>query len=198
MTLRDIAWDDMEWLHEPPRAVVRAGALEVTTGDKTDFWHQTGYGFVNHNGHFLGTAMDGDAAVEVAFRGGFTEQFDQAGLMLYGGPELWLKAGVERSDGRLMASVVATAGHSDWSVNPLPARAEGQVLTFRASRNGDAVTVRYRIGDADGWQMLRLAYLPSGARLRAGAMCCSPTRAGLVVSFESVRVGPPDAAIHED
>ena len=196
--MRDIAWDDMEWLHEPPSAVVRAGALEVTTGDKTDFWRKTGYGFINHNGHFLGGTFSGDAAVEVAFGADFTEQFDQAGLMLYGGPDTWLKAGVERSDGQLYASVVATVRHSDWSVAPLPARAAGGVLTFRASRKNDAVTVRYRIGDEAGWQMLRLAYLPSEAELRAGPMCCSPTRAGLVVNFESVRQGPPDAKLHED
>lgn len=198
MALRDIAWDDMEWLHEPPKAAISAGTLEVTTGDKTDFWHQTGYDFINHNGHFLGTDLGGDAAVEVAFRGDFTEQFDQAGLMLYGGPDVWLKAGVERSDGRLFASVVATAGHSDWSVSPLPERAHGRVLTFRASRKSDAVTVRYRVGDEDGWQMLRLAYLPPKSGLRAGLMCCSPTRAGLVVSFDPVRLGPPDAALHGD
>jgi regulation of enolase protein 1 (concanavalin A-like superfamily) len=198
MAVKDIAWSDMEWLHEPPSAVVKADALEVTTGNETDFWHKTAYGFVNHNGHFLGAAFPGNGAIEVTFRATYTAKFDQAGLMLYGGPDLWLKAGVELSDGQLFASVVATAGHSDWSVTPVPGRAEGQALTFRASRKNDGVTVRYRIGDETDWQLLRVAYLPPEAELRAGPMCCTPSRAGLVVSFESVRVGPPDAQLHQD
>ena len=196
--MKDIAWDDMEWLHEPPNAVVKSGVLEVTTGNETDFWHETAYGFIHHDGHFLGAAFTGDGAIEVTFRAAYSGNFDQAGLMLYGAPDLWLKAGVELSDGQLFASVVATAGHSDWSVTPLPERAQGQALTFRASRKSDGVTVRYRIGDEPGWQLLRVAYFPPEAELRAGLMCCTPSRAGLVVSFDPIRVGPPDAQLHED
>jgi regulation of enolase protein 1 (concanavalin A-like superfamily) len=196
--VRDIDWGEMQWLNEPATAAIDGMALVVETGPDTDFWHQTGYGFIHADGHFLGLLLNGDAAIEVTFRADLSERFDQAGLMLYAAPDVWLKTGVERSDGQLFASVVATAGHSDWSIAPLPPEAEGQALTFRASRAGDGVTIRYRVGDAATWQMLRLAYMPPDAEMRAGPMCCSPTRAGLSVRFESVRVGPPDAKLHED
>jgi len=196
--MQTIPWSEMQWLNEPPRATIRGDVLEVETGLETDFWQKTSYGFAKDDGHFLGAPLAGDAAIEVAFRGDFTDQFDQAGLMLRSGPELWLKAGIERSDGQLYASAVVTVGMSDWSVAPMGDVPDDQTFTFRASRQGDGVTLRYRIGSEDGWRLLRVAYLPPDSELLAGPMCCSPTRAGLAVSFESVRVGPPDDRLHED
>ena len=191
-----IDWGRMTWLNEPSVVRHEGSDLVMETGRNTDFWRVTSYGFTHDDGHALGLPLDGDAAVEASFRAGFEAQFDQAGLMLRAGPELWLKTGVELSDGRLFASVVVTVEQSDWSVAPLPDAARDQVLTFRASRASDAVTVRYRIEDGD-WQLLRVAYFPPDAKVSAGPMCCSPTREGLSVRFESVRVGPPDAALHE-
>ena len=195
--MKTIPWGTMLWLNEPPMVRYEADCVIVETGPETDFWHRTSYGFTHHDGHFLGATLAGDAAIEITFRGDFSEQFDQAGLMLYAGPELWLKTGVELSDGQAFASAVVTVGMSDWSVAPLPDGAALETLTFRASRAGDAVTVRYRVGDGGDWRLLRVAYFPPGADVLAGPMCCSPTRAGLSVRFEPVRVGPPDARLHE-
>ena len=195
--MRTIPWSEMQWLNEPPLSRQDGDALVVTTGEETDFWHRTSYGFTHDDGHFLGTRLAGAAAVEVTFEADFSHQFDQAGLMLRAGPELWLKTGVEQADGQLFASVVVTVGMSDWSVASLPASARGVPLTFRASRAGDAVTVRYRVADERAWRQFRLSYLPSDVELVAGPMCCSPTRAGLSVRFAPVRVGAPDASLHE-
>jgi hypothetical protein len=192
-----IAWDEMTWLNEPAASEVEGGRLVVTTGRETDFWRKTSYGFTHDDGHFLGAPLPGEFAMEVCFRADFHAQFDQAGLMLRAGPELWLKTGVELSDGELYASVVVTIGQSDWSVSPIPSSARGRALTFRASRSGDSVTIRFRIGDEPSWRFLRLAYLPADAEILAGPMCCSPTRGGLAVSFEPVRVGPPDVRLHQ-
>jgi len=188
----------MSWHGTPPEVRNEGETLAVTTGAETDFWHRTSYGFVHHNGHFLGLPLAGDAAIEVTFEARFEAAFDQAGLMLRSGPELWLKTGVELSDGRLFASVVVTVGMSDWSVAPLPDEARDKPLTFRASRAGDAVTIRYRVGDESDWHFLRVAYFPPQAEVSAGPMCCSPSRAGLNVRFEPVRVGPPDASLHAE
>lgn len=195
--MRTIAWDAMTWVNEPPAAGFDGDELVVTTGRDTDFWHKTAYGFVHDDGHFLGASLPAEAALEVTFAADFEAQFDQAGLMLRAAPETWLKAGVELSDGQRFASVVATPGMSDWSVAPLPEHATGQALTFRASRKGDAVTVRYRVADEQAWRLLRVAYFPPGVAVLGGPMCCSPTREGLSVRFGPVRVGAPDAQLHE-
>lgn len=195
--MRTIAWDEMTWLNTPPTAAVDGDELVVTTGRNTDFWHKTAYGFVHDDGHLLGIQLPAEAAIEVTFRADFEAQFDQAGLMLRAGPEVWLKCGVELSDGELYASVVSTPGMSDWSVSPLPEHAVGHALTFRASRKGDAVTVRYSIGEEQHRHLLRVAYFPPDVDVVAGPMTCSPTREGLSVRFGPVRVGSPDAHLHE-
>lgn len=195
--MRTIAWDEMTWLNAAPAVAVDGDDLVVTTGRNTDFWHRTAYGFIHDDGHLLGTPLPGDAAIEVTFQADFEAQFDQAGLMLRAGPDTWLKTGVELSDGERFASVVATAGMSDWSVAPLPEHALGHALTFRASRKGDAVTVRYRVAEERRWRLLRVAYFPPDVSVVAGPMACSPTREGLSVRFGPVLVGPPDAHLHE-
>lgn len=195
--METIPWNQMEWLNEPPVSRIEGDDLVVETGANTDFWRRTAYDFTRDDGHFLGAPLVGDAAVEVTFRGDFHHQFDQAGLMLRAGPGLWLKTGVERSDGQLYASVVVTVEMSDWSVAPVADSARGRSLTFRASRAGDGVAVRYRVGEEPDWRLLRVAYLPPEAELLAGPMCCSPKRAGLSVRFEPLRMGPPDAQLHE-
>ena len=109
--MRTIAWNEMSWLNEPPAAELDGDNLVVSTGRNTDFWHKTAYGFVHDDGHLLGAPFPPEAAIEVTFQAEFEAQFDQAGLMLRGGPDTWLKTGVELSDGQLYASVVNTAGH---------------------------------------------------------------------------------------
>ena len=196
-TMRTIPWSDLTWLNRPPKAEDVGSALLVTTGRDTDFWRRTAYDFIHDDGHCLGLPLDGAGAIEVTFQARFEGAFDQAGLMLRADAEHWIKTGVELSDGILYAGAVVTVGQSDWSVSPLPAAVHGEPLTFRASRQGDAVTIRYRVGGEDGWRFLRLAYFPADLTVSAGPMCCSPTREGLSVRFESVRVGPPDASLHE-
>jgi regulation of enolase protein 1 (concanavalin A-like superfamily) len=187
---------DMEWLNEPPSARLEGDDLVVETGSNTDFWRVTAYGPTHDDGHFLGAPLQGDTAIEVTFQAEFMAQFDQAGLMLRADAKSWLKTGVELCDGELYASVVVTDPMSDWSVAPIPGSARGRALTVRASRKGDAVTVRYRPGEDPDRHLLRVAHLRAEVGLRAGPMCCSPTRAGLSVRFEPVRVGPPDAHLH--
>ena len=41
----------MEWLNEPPEWSEADGTLTVATGDRTDFWRKTHYGFIRDDGH---------------------------------------------------------------------------------------------------------------------------------------------------
>jgi regulation of enolase protein 1 (concanavalin A-like superfamily) len=90
---------------------------------------------------------------------------------------------------------VVTRGVSDWSLAPVPDW-EHREITIRASRAGDAVTVRARV-DAEPWRTVRLAPFPVGVPVQAGPMCCSPTGPGATVRFTRLRIGPPDAALHD-
>jgi regulation of enolase protein 1 (concanavalin A-like superfamily) len=196
---RVVAWDAMTWTNEPASAeAVPDGGLVVRTRPDTDFWRETSYGFVHDSGHFLGMDLDGDAGIEVVFAGRFEHQFDHAGLMLRAAPDRWFKTGVERSDGVMYASAVVTAGRSDWSVARVPAEHQDGPFTFRVSRTGDAVTIRYGAGPSPVLDLLRVLPLAPGAAYRAGIFACAPTGPGLEVTFGPLVMTEPDGALHPD
>lgn len=178
-----------------PQAVTEEGTdLLVTAVEGSDAWRHTSYGFVHDDAHALLAELADPGAVEVSFDADYGEQFDQAGLLLRADAETWLKAGVEMSDGTLQVGAVVTLGRSDWSVAPVPDWA-GRRVTVRASRSGDAVTVRARVDD-EPFRLVRLAHVPAGLPVSAGPYCCAPTRSGLVVRFRRWATGPADAALH--
>ena len=194
--MTDIDWSDGAWTNEPER-VERDGAdLLVTAREGSDAWRVTSYGFVHDDEHALLAPMAPGTAVEVAFRLDFSAQFDQAGVFLRVDDETWIKAGIERSDGTESLGAVVTHGASDWSLSPVTGWS-GRIVTVRASRAGDAVTVRARVDD-EPWRLVRVAPLDPAASVSAGPFCCAPTRAGLTVRFTSWRSVPADASLHPE
>jgi hypothetical protein len=188
-----MAWEAFTWHHPPAAATQDGDVLVVTTGRDADWWRITGYGFIHADGHLLAAPFPREGSIEVTFRADLTHRYDQAGLMLYGDDETWIKAGLER-DGPLYGAVVVTHGFSDWSVAEVPELPPDTPVTIRASRRGDAVTFHLGIGESP-LRLLRLAYLPPTLDIVAGPMACSPVRDGLTVRFEPVRLGPPDAPL---
>jgi regulation of enolase protein 1 (concanavalin A-like superfamily) len=187
-------WSAGSWT-TPPAAVVEDGTdLLVTAVEGSDAWRHTSYGFVHDDAHALLAPLAATGAVEVCFDAGFDQQFDQAGLMVRVDAETWLKCGVEFSDGTPQLGAVVTLGRSDWSVAPVPDWA-GRQVTVRASRDGDAVTVRARVDD-EPFRLVRLAPFPPGATVLAGPYCAAPTRSGLTVRFTRWTTGPADTALH--
>jgi hypothetical protein len=180
-------WNTLTWLNPPESAQAEGLGLRVKTADKTDFWHGTFYGFEHHNGHFMYQRAEGDFSLETAFRATFSDQYDQAGLMIHADETHWVKCGIEYVNGTAHMAVVVTNGMSDWSQMPLPGF-DGR-LALRLSRVKDAVWVQYQVAEA--WKMVRLAYFPPDLTVDAGIMCCSPSRAGLEVLFESYNLTAP-------
>lgn len=178
----------MPWLNEPPVWRDDDDTLAVTTGDRTDFWRETHYGFIRDDGHLRYETVQGDFTAEVEFSGDYRELYDQAGLMLRIDERNWLKAGIEFVDGRQMLSVVVTRDFSDWSTAPGPTGADW--LRLRVSRHGTAVRVEWGLpGPQPLFTLMRLAYLPGADSLAVGPMCCSPQRAGFAARFRDFRVG---------
>ncbi|MFI2609475.1 DUF1349 domain-containing protein [Kitasatospora sp. NPDC018616] len=192
--LRDIPWHQGSWLNEPERVRTDGTDLLVTTRPRSDFWRTTSYGFVRDDGHALLTGFPPGSATEITFVADFTALYDQAGLLIRVDPRTWIKAGVEMSDGLPHLGAVVTRGVSDWSLAPVPDW-HGRAVTVRASRTGDAVTIRARCEDAP-WRLVRLAPLAPEADATAGPFCCSPERAGLQVRFTRFAQGPADPALH--
>lgn len=191
---RPVPWTAGRWSVPPLAADTVGDDLVVSPAEGSDAWVQTAYGFTHDDAPALLAPLASPGAVEVTFTAGFAAQFDQAGLMLRVDAQTWLKAGVELSDGVPQLGAVVTLGRSDWSVRPVPTWA-GRRVTVRASRAGDAVTVRARVDD-EPFELVRVAPFPPDAEAGAGPYCCAPTRAGLAVRFHGWRTGPADAALH--
>ncbi len=193
-TDKPITWSTGRWLNPPLAAIERNDELIVTAAEESDFWRTTAYGFIHDDGHALLQSFDRESAVEVSFRLDYDGQFDQAGVLIRGDANHWIKAGVEFSDGLPQLGAVVTHELSDWSVGPVPAWA-GSVVTVRVSRAGDAVTMRARSNDGE-WQLVRVAPWAPELTAEAGPFCCAPMHAGLEVSFTSWRAGPADEQLH--
>lgn len=185
------------WLNPPPLWSGDQGHLTVSTGEQTDFWQTTFYGFQRNSGHAWLAPVSGDFTLSARVTGDYRALYDQAGLMLHLDERTWIKAGIEYTDGMMHFSVVVTSGVSDWSVIPLPHATSSDELRVRLTRHDEAVRVQYAIGTMD-WQMARLAPF-SAADARAGVMACSPQRGGFEASFRDIVIGAPiSRQLHAD
>jgi regulation of enolase protein 1 (concanavalin A-like superfamily) len=183
------------WLNEPPRWREADGRLDVTTGERTDFWRETHYGFIRDDGHLRYTEVSGNFTATVAFSGRYEALYDQAGIMLRLDARNWIKAGVEFVGGKQMLSAVVTRDFSDWSTMPLSG--DHDWIHLRCTRQASAVRLEWSDGKT-AFSLFRLAYLPARDPILVGAMCCSPERAGFEASFRNFEIGPATKeALHE-
>ena len=177
------------WLNRPAIVQAERDRLAITTEAGGDFWRHTHYGFVRDSGHFLGFEVGRNIAAEIRVRARYEALYDQAGLMLRAGPDLWVKAGAEFSDGSARLAVVVTDGRSDWSLSAAPGDLSDCWL--RMTLKDETLRVQAST-DRRVWTLLRLApFVVARARtLRVGPMCCTPERAGLDVEMSDLRIGP--------
>ena len=178
------------WHCEPPNWGWADGVLQVTTGDRGDFWQGTLYEFHRDDGHFLGRSVEGDFTAVLTFDADYQELYDQAGLMVRRDAQNWVKTGIEYSDGMTNFSVVITReARSDWSVVGVPGLAGPQKI--RLTKLGHAVIVHHAA--PEGWRLMRLGELPLDGDVSVGPMTCSPQRAGLDVRFLDLDISAPIA-----
>lgn len=193
LAMAEVPWDQGTWLNPPVAQRGDGPDLVVTAREGSDLWRTTAYGFIHDSGHGLLVDLPDGSAVQVSFVLDFEGQFDQAGVLIRADEYTWVKAGVEVSDGSPQVGAVVTREVSDWSVAPVP-QWVGREVSVRASRAGDALTIRAR---AEGpWQLVRLVPIDPAKQWRAGPFCCAPTRSGLEVRFTGFCAGPADESLH--
>jgi uncharacterized protein len=179
----------MEWLNEPSSWQRTGDVLTVSVDPSTDFWRETGYGYIRDSGHVYGEVLAGDLDVSVRLRCVLEAQYDQAGVMLRADEQTWLKTGIEFFEGRPRLSTVLTLGRSSWMVTDLPGGSDDILL--RVSRRGDAVEVRYLVGDGQP-ELAALVYMPPDRAVLAGVMCAAPEGPGFRVSFHDLQIAERD------
>lgn len=186
-------WNEGRWINPPLKSYEEAHKLIITTEHESDFWRNTSYGFIHDSGHALLKEFADGSAMEVTFIMNFSGQFDQAGIIVYSDSEHWIKAGVESADGFPQVGAVVTAINSDWSLAPVP-NWMGHEVTVRASRSGNALTIRARCNGED--QLIRVAPIDSSLPWRAGPHCASPVSTSLEVHFTEWVQGSADLTLH--
>jgi regulation of enolase protein 1 (concanavalin A-like superfamily) len=174
------------WFNEPSTWQRDGAALSLTTDPDTDFWRTTHYGYVRDTGHVLGTGA-GEFTLTATFRGEYRDQYDQAGIAIRVDERNWIKSGIELVDGHQQISAVVTREFSDWSVAPV---ADPAIVTIKAERAGDTVTITYGLDGAAPETLLRVAYLAPGTTAHAGVMAASPTGKGFTTTFADVSLTP--------
>jgi regulation of enolase protein 1 (concanavalin A-like superfamily) len=179
----------MEWLNEPASWQRTSDVLTVSVDPGTDFWRETGYGYIRDSGHVYGEVLAGDLDLSVRIRGVLEAQYDQAGVMLRADERTWLKTGIEFFEGRPRLSTVLTLGRSSWMVTDLPDGADDILL--RLARRGDAVEVRYLVGDGQA-ELAALVFMPPDRAVLAGVMCAAPEGPGFRVSFLDLNITERD------
>lgn len=194
-TTTRVPWASAAWLNAPVRAHEDGTTLAVTAAAGSDFWRTTSYGFRRHSGHALLVDLPVGAGIEVGFVLDYSEQYDQAGLMVLVDEQTWTKAGVEVAEGAPQLGAVATRTFSDWSLAPVPDWS-GREVTVRGTRLGDALLIRARV-DREPWRLVRVVPLDPAVRASAGLYCCAPKRSGLEVTFTRLAVGPGDDGLYD-
>lgn len=183
----------MQWLNEPKRWQVEAGAIHVHADPGTDFWRKTHYGFIRDNGHVYYERVQGDFTASVKVTGAYRDLYDQAGLMVRLDAEHWLKTGIEYVHDQQFVSAVVTDDFSDWSVAPLPQNPPS--IWLRLIRKAEAVEIFYSLDGAD-YTFLRIAYLLPGDEAMVGVMCAAPDSGGFDAVFEEFTVAPLATEAH--
>lgn len=183
---RGVFDDEPVWFNEPARWRRSGPEVTLTTKPGTDFWRRTHYGYVHDNGHFLGTRILGDFVATAEVDGDYTDQYDQAGLMVRLDAERWVKVGAELVDGGIEMSAVFTHGVSDWSMVPLGIL-DGP-LHLRLTRTKDSLGVEFSLDAAQTWITHRLGYLPPDLPAYVGPMAASPKGEGFEVTFRAITI----------
>jgi regulation of enolase protein 1 (concanavalin A-like superfamily) len=181
-------FQDLIWFNEPPFWKIQDNSLSVKTGNKTDFWRKTFYGFVRNDGHFFYKIVEGDFTAAVTVIGDYKTLYDQCGLMIRINQNNWIKTGIEYTDGAIHISTVVTRDYSDWSMISVPDYTKQ--LTIRLTRHNSAVRIQY-LDKNNNWQLIRLGYLELPEKCQIGLMCCSPEREGFETVFKDFSILEP-------
>jgi uncharacterized protein len=176
-----------EWMNPPPQTSF-TGGLKIATGDKTDFWQRTHYGFKRDDGHALLCPVEGDFTLETCVEFAPRHQYDQCGLMIRIDAENWIKVSTEfeTATHSRLGSVVTNQGWSDWATQDIGS--EFTRMYYRVGAKG-ADFVLESSYNGEEWRQLRITHLVNAKGLiSAGIYACSPIAAGFECTFKYVKL----------
>lgn len=179
----------MEWMRAPGLYTVTVDRVEIVTESKTDLWQRTYYHFRNDSAPVLQLrTKEKFFSFTVKVYSDCRHRFDQAGIVMYLGPDCWLKASMEYENEQIqrLGSVVTNNGYSDWSSTDYDAAV--RTMWFRLSRREDDFCVE---NSADGvrFHQMRVCHmfgLPE--EVTCGIYACSPEESSARAVFSEMQL----------
>lgn len=175
------------WLNEPARYHLGNG-LEIFTGEQTDFWQNTHYGFQRDDGHGLLLRHTGDFSLMTHVEFQPREKYDQCGLMVRIDAQNWIKVSTEYESPHAsrLGSVVTNLGYSDWATQDIAS--SHREMWYRISRRGSDFLLESSF-DGQAWFQLRITHLHQLATTCAiGVYACSPIGKDFGCCFKTVEI----------
>ena len=186
--------DTFQWRNRPSSfSIKQDGSLSFIVPSHTDYWRWTYHGFIKNDGPFYyhKVTMNPSIDVEVVakFSGDYATQFDQAGIMVWQSDTLWMKCGIEYTNGVQHASTVITRDYSDWSMLPLPSNPQSAWFKVKlmSQPSKESIEVFYSL-DGETYTLIRQAYLTSDKSLDIGMFAAAPRGNGFPVVFEEFHI----------
>lgn len=177
----------LKWRNPPTHFVHEGNNLIVQVPGKTDYWRKTFYGFVRDSGPYYYQKVTGDFTATVKITGRYTSLFDQAGIMVRESANIWMKCGIEYTEGIQHASTVITRDFSDWSITPIPSNPES--IWLKVTRTSETIETFYSF-DGQLYTPMRLGYLSTFMTLEVGMVVAAPIGDGFEVVFEDFEIQP--------
>jgi len=175
------------WFNEPPRYMTGNG-LEIFTGEKTDFWQKTHYGFQPDNGHCLLTKQTGDFSLLTRVEFPPVEKYEQCGLIIRLDSENWIKVSTEYESEACsrLGSVVTNLGYSDWATQDIPST--HREMSYRISKKGSDFLLENSF-EGHVWQQMRVTHLHKVPEYyEVGLYDCSPLSKDFWCRFKMLEI----------
>jgi len=185
------------WLNEPARYRLGNG-LEIYTGEQTDFWQNTHYGFRRDDGHCLLRRQTGDFSLMTHVEFEPREKYDQCGLIVRVDAQNWIKVSTEYESAHAsrLGSVVTNLGYSDWATQDI-ASSYGE-MWYRISRRGSDFLLESSY-DGRTWFQLRITHLHQlAAGCEIGVYACSPIGKDFHCCFKTVEISDNAWLVHPE
>ncbi len=188
----DFTEENFFWINEPEAKAIDHAEVQITTAPETDLWSKTYYGFEYSNAPMYLTRLEASYfTFTVKCRFNYIHPFDQCGLVLYLGPNNWMKASAELEGESLqLGSVVTNFGYSDWSSREVSVAIEE--IWFRLSRREEDFLIEYSF-DGEIFTKHRIFHMHKLREVSVptvGLYAASPSEEGsFTASFTELTVG---------
>ena len=181
---KDSLLDRMTWLNPPASCSKSQDKISVHSAPKSDFWREPPDD-VRDSGHFLHLPVGRDFTFRARIGGGYSGQYDHAGLMVRVDEQNWMKCGTEFYDGRRHASVVFTRGFSDWST--MPDLSQTDPVWWKVIRKKNWIECLCSLDGTD-FASVRQGYFVAASTTQVGVMCAAPKGGGFDAIFDNLQL----------